>query len=77
MGKRIPIAFGALAILLGLAIYTAIDTWTGMAGTSMSVHGWIALVLCAIVTVALGVGLMFLVFYSNRHGYDDSDKRPD
>lgn len=70
-------AIGALAILLGLAIYTAVSVWTGMEGTALSVHGWIALALGAIVTVALGVGLMFLVFYSNRHGYDDSDKRPD
>lgn len=47
--------------------------WTvfGAIGFDMPVIGWIALGLGALVTIALGSGLMFLVFYSSRHGYDD------
>jgi hypothetical protein len=33
--------------------------------------GWLALVFGVILTFALGVGLMALMFISNRRGYDD------
>jgi hypothetical protein len=36
----------------------------------MSVGGWIAMILGIIATLALGVGLMTLMFYSNRSGRD-------
>lgn len=62
-----------LTALLGLAIYGAMDVWGGMESTAISVHGWIALGAGVLVTFALGAGLMFLVFYSNRQGYDDQD----
>ena len=32
--------------------------------------GWIAMALGIVVTMALGGGLMALMFYSNRHGRD-------
>ncbi len=59
-----------LATLLGLVIYGAVELWTAVEGTAISVHGWIALGAGVLVTFALGAGLMFLVFYSNRQGYD-------
>jgi hypothetical protein len=37
----------------------------------MSVHGWIALGLGTFLSLAVGGGLMALVFYSARKGYDD------
>ncbi len=37
----------------------------------ISIHGYIAMALGAFFTFALTAGLMALVFYSNRHGYDD------
>ena len=45
----------------------------------MPAAGWIALVLGTIATIALGGGLMFLLFYSSRRGYDDigGPGRPD
>jgi hypothetical protein len=46
-------------------------------GFDMPAAGWIALVFGVIATIALGSGLMFLIFYSNRHGYDDIDNRLD
>jgi hypothetical protein len=66
-----------LAILLGLAIYFALDIWGGLEGTEISTHGWIALGAGVLVTFGLGAGLMFLVFYSNRQGYDDQDNKQD
>lgn len=67
----------ALAALLGLAVYAAVELWTALEGTEISMHGWIALGAGVVVTFGLGAGLMFLVFYSNRQGYDEPDNRPD
>ena len=66
-----------LAALLALAIYAAVEVWTALEGTVISVHGWIALGAGVVVTFGLGAGLMFLVFYSNRQGYDDPDNQQD
>jgi hypothetical protein len=46
----------------------------------MSTHGWIALILGTLLSLALGGGLMALVFHSARKGYDDrieADTTPD
>ena len=43
-----------------------------LAGVHMSGLGWIFLVLGVVVTIALGAGLMALVFYSSRHDYATS-----
>lgn len=56
--------------LLAAAVAVAIYTWDQMAGVSLSTHGVIALVLGVVVSLALGVGLMALVFFSHRKGYD-------
>ena len=37
----------------------------------ISLHGWIAMGLGTFLSLALGFGLMWLSFYSSRHGYDD------
>jgi hypothetical protein len=37
----------------------------------MSLAGYLSLVLGGLATLALGMGLMALVFYSNREGFDD------
>jgi hypothetical protein len=39
-------------------------------GQSMSTTGYVAMTLGVIATLALGIGLMSLVFYSNRKGHD-------
>ena len=39
--------------------------------TSIGVHGYIALGLGAVATLVIGGGLMWLVFYSARRGYDE------
>jgi hypothetical protein len=62
------IAFAVLIIVL-MARF-----WAGLGDTGMSTAGWIALVLGVAATLALGVGLMALVFISNRRGYDELDR---
>jgi hypothetical protein len=40
----------------------------------MSVHGYIAMILGIVFSLMIGCGLMGLMFYSSRHGYDDIDR---
>jgi hypothetical protein len=63
-----------LAILAG-AVGVAWWSWDQLADVQMGTHGWIALGLGAGVTSLLGMGLMYLVYYSSRHGYDDEAGR--
>jgi hypothetical protein len=37
----------------------------------MGFHGWLAMILGIVFTVVVGCGLMGLMFYSSRYGYDE------
>lgn len=65
IGAAAGIAF-AIIVIVVMASF-----WAGLGDTGMSAAGWVALVLGVIVTMALGVGLMALVFISNRRGFDE------
>jgi hypothetical protein len=67
----------ALAGILALAVFGAHRAWSALEDVAISTNGLIALGLGITITLALGVGLMFLVFYSSRHGYDDNDRPSD
>ena len=54
--------------ILAVVMFGALTDWDASA---MSVHGWIALGLGTFLSLALGGGLMALVFHSARKGYDD------
>ncbi len=64
-----------LVALLTAAAATGLFIWRELDGVEMSAHGWIALTLGAVITILVGGGLMALVFFSNRHGYDDRMNR--
>ena len=57
--------------LLAAALFGAATVWTSIGDSPLSGHGIAALVLGVLASLALGMGLMFLVFYSSRHGHDD------
>ena len=63
----------ALLAILALAVAILYVGW-GIAddagGMAMSTSGYVAMALGIVATLALGIGLMALVFYSNRHGDD-------
>jgi hypothetical protein len=63
-----------LAGFLAGALIIAAITWLRVDQASISTTGMLALAVGVILTVALGAGLMFLVFYSSRKGYDDPDR---
>ncbi|MBN8985030.1 MAG: hypothetical protein J0H32_11325 [Rhizobiales bacterium] len=65
-----------LALLAGVGWY-AYSGLTAGSAPPMPVEGVIALAAGATVSLIVGVGLMALVFYSSRHGYDDLPTRDD
>ncbi len=72
----------ALVAILLLAIGFSIVGWNSadddMGGGAMSSSGYIAMIFGITVTLALGFGLMSLVFYSGRTGHDrDADPHRD
>ena len=65
---------GAVAAVAVVVVVSAVN-WDVLGDTGIDLNGWIALILGVLATLAVGVGLMTLVFISNRRGYDDpSDK---
>ena len=61
----------ALGSLLAAAALWAGHFWAQFGEVQFSGHGVVALILGIVLSLALGIGLMFLVFYSNRRGHDD------
>lgn len=66
-----------LLIFLAVASIFGYWVWQELGDVEMSHHGWIALTLGTVLTFAVGAGLMTLVFYSHRRGYDDRANRPE
>ncbi len=54
--------------LLAAILLFALKDWDASA---ISMHGWIALGVGSTLSILVGGGLMALVFYSARKGYDD------
>ncbi len=61
------VVLGALLVMAAWGIGPFFAAYAG----DMSLHGWIALGAGALLSIALGGGLMALSFYSARRGYDE------
>ena len=59
---------GAIALAL---VLIGVYAWLTLGDAGMTASGYLAVVLGALGTVALGGGLMALLFYSHRYGYDE------
>ena len=68
---KTTIIIAVLLGILGVASLWAIWVWISLGDVSMSYHGWIALALMVICSLVVGIGLMALLFFSARHGYDN------
>jgi TRAP-type C4-dicarboxylate transport system permease small subunit len=68
---RILIVVLSLFAMLVLALWAGWDVLGGLVGGEMSAAGWAAAIIGTVLTIGLGAGLMALVFYSSRRGYDD------
>jgi hypothetical protein len=70
---KTTLVIGALLAILATTIGWAIWGWKQTANITVSVHGYIAMILGIVFTLLVGCGLMALMFYSSRHGYDDAE----
>jgi hypothetical protein len=61
-----------LGSLLVFAVAVAYFGWNSAAGTDVPASGYLAMGLGIVVSFLVGVGLMGLLFYSSRYGYDES-----
>jgi formate hydrogenlyase subunit 3/multisubunit Na+/H+ antiporter MnhD subunit len=59
-----------LVILLAASVWFAIYAWTAIEGPPIPAEGYVAMALGVVFSLIVGIGLMALVFYSSRHGYD-------
>jgi len=59
-----------LAIMVG-ALWFAASAWTEVSGPPMPPVGYAAMIIGVVLSLVVGCGLMALLFYSSRHGYDE------
>jgi fatty acid desaturase len=60
-----------LLALLAAALWFAAGAWVSLGGPPMPAGGYIAMILGIVFSLIIGCGLMALLFYSSRHGYDE------
>ena len=60
-----------LFLLLAATFVIIYLGWTLANGTDVPTSGYVAMALGVIVSLAVGFGLMALIFYSSRKGYDE------
>jgi hypothetical protein len=62
----------AVAVAIALAVLAVMAAgWKALGQVEMSTAGWIALVVGAVLSLAVGAGLTLLMVYSNRAGFDE------
>jgi hypothetical protein len=67
----LPLAAAAAAIIAVVAVVASL--WAQVGDVEISLAGWLAMGFGVLATLALGIGLMTLVFISSRRGYDEPD----
>lgn len=73
--RRAIVTAGLLIVasLVAIGLYA----WFSFGDMAMTTSGYIALALGIVGTMALAIGLMSLVFFSSRYGYDEQVGRGD
>jgi hypothetical protein len=69
--------FLPLFALLAATLWFAGAAWMRLSGNAIPLYGWLAIGGGVLFSLLVGGGLMALVFYSSRHGYDDLTRGPD
>lgn len=67
----------ALMALLGASLFYAYGIWTALGVADMPAWMYLAMAGGVVFSLLVGGGLMGLVFYSSRAGYDDEAARND
>lgn len=73
---RIILVVALLGLLAG-ASWFAIEVWNSIEGPPMPPFGYAMMALGVGFSLLIGCGLMALVFYSSRYGYDDAPQGPE
>jgi Na+-driven multidrug efflux pump len=60
-----------LVLILALSAWWAVGLWNAVEGPPMPLAGHVAMWLGIVFSLVIGCGLMALMFYSSRRGYDD------
>ena len=60
-----------LFALLAAALWFAGAAWIHLDAGAIPFYGYLAIIGGALMSILVGGGLMALIFYSSRHGYDD------
>jgi len=66
-----------LSALLILSVWFAATAWNHIGGDPIPSYGYVAIAGGVLFSLLIGGGLMALVFYSSRHGYDDETNHVD
>ena len=61
----------ALFALLAVSVWFVGAAWLRLGGDEIPFYGYVAIAGGVLFSLLIGGGLMALVFYSSRHGYDD------
>jgi hypothetical protein len=69
MGSGGWIVAAILGAVFGVAVWFAFRGWTMVPG-AITTRGYVIMILGLALVVALGAGLMALLFWSHRKGYD-------
>jgi len=64
------LTIGTLLALLAFVLWIAYDQWA-MVSVDIPPWGWLAILAGGGFSLVVGVGLMALMYYSSRHGYDE------
>ena len=73
--RKLALAIPLLALLV-VALWYAAQSWTSLEGPDMPPGLYVAMGLGIAFSILIGSGLMALVFYSSRHGYDEPPNQP-
>ena len=71
MDTRTAALIVPLFVILGAAIWWAVSLWMWVEGPPMPVAGHVAMWLGIFFSLVIGCGLMALMFFSSRRGYDE------
>ena len=77
IGRMRVLIILALFALLAAAVWFAAAAWQRFGGDAIPFYGYVAMAAGVLFSLLIGGVLMGLVYYSNRHGYDDSANRAD
>ena len=72
--RKLALVIPLLALLV-YAVWYAARSWTALEGPDMPASLYVAMGLGIFFSILIGCGLMALVFYSSRHGYDEPNRQ--